>query len=78
MDHVEFDFYGDFTEPLINFFLKCNYDLKKKTTFGGTEFPPELFQVPKSLGGKERDYPEKSPKSKPLEQATQVKKVIKA
>jgi hypothetical protein len=34
--------------------------------------------MPKSLGGKERDYGEKSPKSKPLEQATQVKKVIKA
>jgi hypothetical protein len=48
MDHVEFDFFGDFTEPLMKFFGRCNFDLRKKPV-EIFEFKPELFETPLAI-----------------------------
>lgn len=45
MDHVEFDFFGDFTEPLMKFFGRCHFDLRKKPT-EDFEFKKELYETP--------------------------------
>jgi hypothetical protein len=48
MDHIEFDFDADFTDPLANFLLKCNFELRPKS-LSKIEIPPELFKPPNTF-----------------------------
>mgnify|MGYP000890675528 CR=1 FL=1 len=48
MDHVEFDFYEDFTLPLMKFLQRCNIPIMKESEVGIT-FPTTLFRAPESV-----------------------------
>ena len=50
MDHIEFDFYDDFTTPLIQFLDRIGFDfgfegVNRKKLF----FPAKLFELPSGL-----------------------------
>ena len=64
MDHVEFDFYEDFTSPLMQFLEKCGFELCTAATIKNMiVFPQKLFQQPESLKSpskREQKSPEKT------------------
>jgi len=46
MDHIEFDFFEDFSTPLLKFLERCG--LRLGVAFSGRiNFPKSLFEVPK-------------------------------
>ena len=45
MNHAEFDFYEDFTEPLMDFLRRGNYSLDLKDE-APIDFPLHLFGIP--------------------------------
>lgn len=45
MDHIEFDFYEDFTAPLAFFLARCNFQLRAKKGHK-IEFPANIFENP--------------------------------
>jgi hypothetical protein len=45
MDHIEFDFYEDFTQPLAFFLTRCNIQLRPRKGVK-IDFPPSLFETP--------------------------------
>ena len=45
MDHVEFDFFEDFTTPLMKFLKKFNVNLDENGR--GIKLPLNLFELPK-------------------------------
>jgi len=47
MDHVEFDFFADFTTPLILFLQRCGISLNDERK--GIQFPLNLFELPKEF-----------------------------
>ncbi len=48
MCHEEFDYYEDFTLPLIKFLHRCNISKAKKTGVG-ISFPEDIFTAPDSV-----------------------------
>ena len=48
MDHVEFDFFDDFTTPLIAFLKKCNINFNENGR--GVKLPLNLFELPQNFG----------------------------
>ena len=63
MDHVEFDFFEDFTAPLIEFLEKCRFDLNSaRDVKNRIIFPQRLFHIPESFKkqNKRDQKPEKS------------------
>jgi len=46
MDHIEFDFYDDFTAPLMDFLLRCNFELEKTPAI---YFPRAVFKTPEQV-----------------------------
>ena len=47
MDHIEFDFYEDFTSPLVNFLQRCG--IKTSNGNGRIFFPKNIFVVPEEI-----------------------------
>jgi hypothetical protein len=45
MDHIEFDFYEDFTQPLAFFLTRCNIPLRPRKG-AKIDFPSSLFETP--------------------------------
>jgi hypothetical protein len=45
MDHIEFDFYEDFTAPLAFFLARCNFQIRAKKGHK-IEFPQHIFENP--------------------------------
>jgi len=45
MDHIEFDFYEDFTAPLAFFLTRCNFQLRPRKG-AKIDFPASLFETP--------------------------------
>lgn len=48
MDHIEFDFHEDFTNPLLEFLHKISFGLESGRSLKVT-FPQELFIPPKEM-----------------------------
>jgi len=48
MDHIEFDFYEDFTAPLAFFLTRCNFELRPKKG-ERIEFEKSLFETPDTI-----------------------------
>lgn len=47
MDHIEFDFYEDFTCPLMHFLERCGISVTRNST--NIHFPKYLFNCPIAL-----------------------------
>ena len=58
MDHIEFDFFEDFTLPLMNFLSKIRFTARNSDT-KRIEFPLELFEIP-SLKVKQMNLTERN------------------
>lgn len=49
MDHIEFDFFEDFSRPLIRFLQRCGIEVGMQMSEGKIRFPVTLFLPPERI-----------------------------